>query len=461
MRAALRLSILLVAAPLLVTRASGAPTPSAPAQAPSDDTAAQLKQAEADYADGVRLLKEGKQEAGRAKLKKAFDVVVANLEEDTLPAALHADFASMLDKIRNSEGPEEDGEDVSDLDVPDSDLTAATATAAAKISAIAIDGDNPIARRFIQVYSKDRPKTVEEALARSGRYKAMISTALKEHGLPRELFYLVMAESEYKPNALSRSGAAGLWQFMPGTARKYGLEVSYWLDERYDPERATAAAVRYLADLYRWFGDWNLAIAAYNRGEGGLGRDMEFSRSVDFNRLAGRHALPDETHHYVPKFMACVLIGEHPERYGLHPKYEHADAFERVPLPRALDLGVAARCAGVSEDVVHRLNPGLRAWCTPQDRPGFELRIPKGTREAFLSNLARAEDWNPGPTMVRYKVRRGDTLGKIAALHHTTVRALLEVNKLRSPRLLRPGKTLLIRPGRPTAAHKKRRGKRD
>ncbi|MCX5788672.1 MAG: LysM peptidoglycan-binding domain-containing protein [Elusimicrobia bacterium] len=155
--------------------------------------------------------------------------------------------------------------------------------------------------------------------------------------------------------------------------------------------------------------------------------------------------------------MACVLIGEHPDRYGLRPKYESPKAFDVVPLPKVLDLGIAARCAGVAAEVIHQFNPGLRAWCTPKDRPGFELRIPKGARETFLANLEKVEDWNPGPTLVRYKVKRGDTLGRIAVQNHTTVRALLEINKLRSPRLLRPGMTLRIRPGRPKPSHGKRR----
>lgn len=459
----LRLTIcVLLLAPAAGARASDPPKP-APAESETDDAgqAAKLKQAEAYYDEGVRLLKDEKADEGRARLKKAFDVVIGELEEDSLPTALRSDFAGMLEKIRNWDGPPEDGEEASGLDVPDALLKTAGPAAAAKMPAMKVDGDNPITQKFISIYSKERPKTVEEALARSGRYKDMISAALKEHGLPQELFYLVMAESEYKPEALSHSGAAGLWQFMPGTARKYGLEVSYWLDERYVPEKATQAAVRYLSDLYQWFGDWNLALAAYNRGEGGIGRDLQYSRSVDFDGLAGRNALPDETHHYVPKFMACVLIGEHPGKYGLKPQYEASPEFDAVPIPKALDLGIAAKCAGVTEAVIRQLNPGLRAWCTPKDRPGFELRIPKGTKETFLAGLEKVEDWNPGPTLARYKVKRGDSLGKIAARNRTTVKALLETNKLRNPRMLKPGMTLLIRPGRETATHspKKRRKK--
>ncbi len=437
----------------------------APAAAEIDPQVADaLKKAEDSYAEGVAKMKAGKSDEGRAAFKRAFDAVTATIDDEDLPEALHADFANMLDKIRNWQSEDEDSEAPAEpaptgLDVADDALKAAPAPKKAddKMRELKVDGENPITQKFIEIYSKQRPRTVEEALARSGRYKNMIEAALEKHGLPKELFYLVMTESEYKADALSHSGAAGLWQFMPGTARKYGLEVSYWLDERYVPEKATEAAARYLADLYQWFGDWNLAIAAYNRGEGGIGRDMQYSHSPDFNSLAGRNALPTETHQYVPKFMACVMIGEHPGKYGLHPKYENPPAYDVVALPRALDLGVAAKCAQAAEAVIHALNPGIRAWCTPKDRPGFELRIPQGTKEDFAANLAKVSDWNPGPTMLRYKVKPGDSLGKIAARNHTSVRAILEINKLKNPRLLRPGMTLSIKPGRESAKKKPRR----
>jgi membrane-bound lytic murein transglycosylase D len=229
------------------------------------------------------------------------------------------------------------------------------------------------------------------------------------------------------------------------------------VDERLEPEKATRAAARYLADLCRWVGDWDFALAAYTRGEGGLGRDLQFSRSIDFSSLAGRDALPTETHFYVPKFEACALIGEEPEKYGLHPRYEAPQAYETVPLPRDLDLGVAARCAGATEAVLRALNPELRAWCTPKDRPGFLLRIPKGTKDAFVAALAKVQDWNPGPTLVRYRVRRGDSLGRIAKLHHTTVRGILATNKLHNARLIRPGMILLIKPGRASAVQSRHR----
>jgi membrane-bound lytic murein transglycosylase D len=468
MRTALRPSLIAAAAAalLLAPRPAGAfwfkhkprlkdAVAASTAAAPGEDPA--LTRAEAAYESGLKSFRAGDPAEGRADLTKAFALVVSRMDDATLPAALHADFSGMLEKIRgrdegdDADAPADPAEIPNGLDVPDAELSTAAALGEGPNrmrGEIVIDSTNAITQSFLKIYSRKRPRTVEEALARSGRYKPMISAALKKAGLPPELFYLVMTESEYKIDARSPSGAAGLWQFMPGTARKYGLKVTYWVDERYDPEKATRAAIHYLSDLYAWFGDWNLALAAYNRGEGGLGQDMKWSRSTDFDSLAERNALPQQTHHYVPKFMACVMIGEHPERFGLHPAYDAPDAYDEVPLPRPLDLTVAARCAGVKEEVIHRLNPALRAWATPAKTPGFILRVPKGAKDAFLAKLAEVKDWNPGPVLVRYRVRRGDYLGRIARLHRTTVRAIMELNGLRRARLLRPGMVLKIRPGR-------------
>jgi len=425
---------------------------------PEEALAAELKQADDFYRKGLDDFKAGKGDEGRSAMKTAFAILVDNVDEGSLPAALHAEFAAMTDKIRNWQATPPD-DSASGLDVPEDVLLragASASTAAVTMRGVRVDPDNPITQKYLAIYSKQRPKTINEALERSGRYRDMMLAALKDKGLPPELFYLVMTESEYKPNCISPSGAAGLWQFMPQTARKYGLEVSYWVDDRYDPEKATRAAVHYLSDLYQWFGDWELALAAYNRGEGGIGRDLQYSRSTDFDGLSGKKVLPSETHHYVPKFMACVLIGSNPEKYGLRPKYESPEPYDQVALPRDLDLGVAAKCAGTTVEVMHRLNPQLRAWCTPKGRPGFLLRIPKGTQDAFVAAIAKVEDWNPGPTMVRYRVQRGDSLGKIAKLYHTTVNGILETNKIRKPKLIRPGMTLVIKPGREQRRRKKR-----
>ena len=430
------------------------PAPAAREASPELDSelSAKLARAESLYQEGLALFKAGKNEKGRERLKQAFEAAVSLVDDDGLPDSLHAEFSSMLAKIADYDAGEDEAEG-SSLD----EEAVKAATAAVRMRGVKIDADNPLARALVEVYAKRKLKT-EAVLSRSGRYRESILAALKRNGLPRELFYLVMAESEYRFDAVSPAKAAGLWQFMPETARKYGLEVSYWVDERFLPEKATEAAARYLSDLYQWFGDWSLAIAAYNRGEGGLGREIKFSRSLDFESLSGRDALPSETRQYLPKFMACVLVGEQPEKYGLHPGYEAPEPYDEVALARDLDLGIAARCAQTTEDAIRRLNPQLRAWCTPKGRPGFALRIPKGSKEAFLASLAKVSDWNPGPSLLRYRVRRGDTVGKIALRHHTTARSVLQTNKIRDPKRLRPGAVLWIRPG-PSRPHKAARKK--
>ncbi|MFH2204304.1 MAG: transglycosylase SLT domain-containing protein [Elusimicrobiota bacterium] len=412
----------------------------------------QLRVAESQYEQGIKLFQEGKVRQARAAVKKAFALLTSSLEEDQLTIELKADFLSMLEKVRTWEAGETQTEYPSDLQVSAEVLEETPPAPAAPISSqqhtIEIDPENEITKKFIQLYTEKRPDSVREALERSGRYRAFIESELRQAGLPRELFYLVMTESEYKRNAVSRSGAAGLWQFMPFTARAYGLEVSYWVDERFDPEKATKAAIRHLSDLHQWFKDWHLALAAYNRGLNGIGRDLKFSNSADFGKLADRKVLPQETHNYVPKFMACVLIGEAPENYGIKPNYEEPEPYDIVELDRDLDLGIAAKCAGTTKEVIQRLNPHIRAWCTPRNRPGFPLRIPQGVKEEFLKKLAAVKDWNPGPELVRYKVRRGDYLGKIARSYRTTVKNIMQQNNIHNPRLLRPGMMLKIQPGK-------------
>ncbi|MDE2290864.1 MAG: transglycosylase SLT domain-containing protein [Elusimicrobia bacterium] len=413
-----------------------------------------LKRAEDEYGQALADFKAGDDERARAHVRSAFSELAETVAEDGLAEGLRPDFLSIAEKVRAFDGTDDPVDTPTDLDADPAQLASVSTASVPSVDghkngAIEIDPDNETVKRFLALYTEKpaRRKAVEEALSRSELYKPMMTAALRKARLPEELFWLVMAESEFKAKAVSRASAAGLWQFMPGTARHYGLEVSYWVDERFDPQKSTLAAVRYLRDLKDWFGTWPLALAAYNRGEGGVGRDLQFTRSTDFSQLAGRGALPAETQSYVPKFMACVLLGEHPERYGLHPAPAAPDPYDVARVDRDLDLGVAAKAAGTDEDTIKRLNPELRAWCTPKGR-SFDLRIPKGTHDRFLAALAKVRDWNPGPQLVLHKVRRGEYLGRIAKKYHTTVRVILRHNNIRNPRRLRPGMVLRIPPGR-------------
>lgn len=386
------------------------------------------------YEEGAAALERGDDRGGRELFGRSFAELAAAIEDARLAAELRADVAAIVAKIRSWDP------------APAGAVVPGVLDAAASAS-IVLDADNELTRKYIHLYTT-RKRSVEETLARSGRYRELIERELAKAGLPRELFYLVMTESEYKPSARSHSGAAGLWQFMPSTARNYGLEVSFWLDERYDPVKATGAAIRYLSDLHRWFGDWHLAMAAYNRGENGLGRDLIATRSMDFATTSRRGAMPNETRHYVPKFMACALIGMDPAKYGLAPRYEEPLAYDEVALERDLSLEVAAKAAGVGVEVIQGLNPQVRNWATPPNRPGFLIRVPKGSKESFTARLAEVADWNPGPSLVRYTIRKGDILGKIATRHRTTVTAIIALNDITDPRQLRPGEVLKLKPGR-------------
>ncbi|MBI5596784.1 MAG: transglycosylase SLT domain-containing protein [Elusimicrobia bacterium] len=437
----------------------------AAAQAPGDPNSvddaesgvlSQLKRAERSYGEALADFRSEREEEARAHLRRAFLELSDSLTDESLVNDARADFLAIVEKVRTFDGaaapPEE--ERPTGLDADPAALAAVSPAAPVvgrdERHAIRIDSDNETVQRYIALYTgkESRRRAVEEALGRAELYKPMMTAALRKAGLPEELFWLVMTESEFKMKAVSGAGAAGLWQFIPGSARNYGLEVSYWVDERFNPEKATQAALRYLKDLKVWVGDWHLALAAYNRGENGVGRDLQWTRSTDFAQLAGRGALPNETQAYVPKFMACVLIGEHPERYGLKPASEAPEPFDTVRVERDLDLSVAAKCAGTTEEVLRRLNPELRAWCTPKGRP-YSLKVPAGSRESFLAALAEVKDWNPGPQVVVHRVQRGEYLGKIAKRYRTTVRAIMNHNsQIKNARSLRPGMVLRIPPGK-------------
>lgn len=421
--------------------------------APSGEMTLALEKAQKFYDEALALFKEGKSRQGNSRLRKAFAELAYILAREEFYEDARSDFESIVDKLKAIENAKT-SESSSLLEVPEEELAVATATPAvmpkfAKMYTITVDPANALTQKFLGFYTSERRReVVAKALARSGRYREMILNELKNEGLPSELFYLVMVESEFNAKAYSRAGAAGLWQLMPATARKLGLKVNYWLDERFDPQKSTKAALRYLKELYHWFDDWHLALAAYNRGEHGIGRDLQYTRATDFTEVAAAQAPPMETRHFVPKFMACVLLGENPRDYGFYPRYETPEPYEEVAIDKPLDLKIAAQCAGANEETLRRLNPAVRAWCTPKGHPNFILRVPAGSRQSFLQNLAQVKDWNPRPDVLRYRVQRGDALSVIARRYKTTVAQIKQENNLSNTRFIRAGQVLRIRPGR-------------
>jgi membrane-bound lytic murein transglycosylase D len=288
---------------------------------------------------------------------------------------------------------------------------------------------------------------VARGLRRSGRYREMISRVLREEGLPQDLIYVAQAESAFEPLALSRARALGIWQFVAGSGRKYGLAHTWWVDERRDPEKSTRAAAHYLRDLYGMFGDWYLALAAYNTGEGNVAKAVERTGYADFWELHRRNALLKQTRNYVPIILALALIAKDPASHGIEVEAEEPLRCDVVKPGHALDLRLAAETIGENVETLKALNPQLLRPVTPAD-PDFELRLPQGTADQFLAGMAEipAENW---VRWRRHRVEEGESLAAIARRFGVTSSAIVEANGLDTSLPLEAGKSLFIPSNRP------------
>ena len=309
-----------------------------------------------------------------------------------------------------------------------------------KRSQVPIDA-HPKVLASIHFFQTRGRQTYVHWLKRMGRYQDLILAILRREGLPEELLYLAMIESGFKPHAVSRSGAVGLWQFMPSTGRLEGLKLTQWIDERRDPHKSTQAAARHLRSLYQQFGDWRLAAAAYNAGRGRTARAIEKAGSRDFWQLQ----LPRETMNYVPLFMAATLIAQDPSLYGFEPdEIDPPLAFEEVELSLPLRLATAASCMGISQQTLKALNPELlRIITPPRKEGGYRLKVPPGKVQAFHQGYARLPDSEKG-SWVRYQVEARDSIWKIARRFGVDHQLIIAANKLSNPNRIRLGQELYI-----------------
>jgi len=302
--------------------------------------------------------------------------------------------------------------------------------------------DNPRVSYFINYFSKRQRQTFATALARSGKYFSMMAKVLRNEGLPEDFVYLALVESYFSPQAASRAGGLGLWQFVPVTARRYGLKINTWIDERRDPIKSTHAAAAYLKDLHQAFDRWYLATAAYNAGQGAIEKIVQSSPPKDFASLIAKSKLNEETRNFVPKFVAAALIAANPQKYGFEPVVEDAQAeYEEVAVEGNLQLASLAEMAGTDIDTLRELNPALHRSQTP---PGesYRLRVPAGQAATF--ELAYRPSREIGETrIVTHEVKRGETLFSIARRYGQQVRALMELNGLTDSRL-RIGQKLTV-----------------
>jgi membrane-bound lytic murein transglycosylase D len=314
---------------------------------------------------------------------------------------------------------------------------------------------NDVVASYLNFFQTPRGRAiVETGLRRKGKYDDMIARVLREEGVPQDLIYLAQAESAFQPLALSRAGARGIWQFVQWRGNEYGLKRTWWVDERMDPEKATRAAAQHLRDLYGLFGDWYLAIAAYNCGPGNVQKGVERTGYADFWELYKRNVLPRETKNYVPIILALTLIAKDAAHYGISVDPEREVGTDVVKPGRAIDLRLVAETIDVDVATLRTLNPSLLRMATPDD-PGFVLHLPKGTSETFSAEIADipADKW---VSWRRHRVESGETLTSIAKKYRVTPGAIAAANDLEAGAGLESGEKLIIPAARPVEETKSR-----
>ena len=327
-----------------------------------------------------------------------------------------------------------------------------------------LEVEHPRVQDLVVEYQTRRRLSIERALERGSRYVPRMKETLREEGVPVEFAYGVpIVESGYSVSATSRAGAVGPWQFIRATGKRYGLRIDGYVDERRDPEKATRAAARYLRDLYDRFGDWHLALAAYNTGEGNIERAKR-NGCEDFWEMRERGLLHSETSEYVPKVIAAMEVVRTADDNDIHVPTGTTEPFEIVDIMRPISLKAVAQLCGSDVDTLQDLNPALKRGIVPPN--GYAVRLPVGTREQF--EIALASYRGPAPVLRAerprgrvaasarartHHVRRGETLSRIARRYGVSLRTLMRANGLRKARSLKAGQRLQI----PTSPPKRKR----
>jgi len=283
-------------------------------------------------------------------------------------------------------------------------------------------------------------------LERSSRYLDAMKGILRDNSVPEELVFLPFVESGFSTQAFSRARAAGPWQFIEGTARRYGLTVDWWRDERKDPLKSTRAAATYLGDLYRMFGSWNLALAAYNAGEGKISKALRRSDADDYWDLLHTSHIRRETKEYVPRYIAATMIASEPERFGFSDLAYHEPLdYDEVVLHGPVDLDVIARCAETDTAEIRELNPELRRWSTPPNLTSYTIRIPADSREIFIGNLKRIPS-NARFSYDTYKVKKKENLQTVAKKLRVPVTTLCALNGMGGVEPVSAGEVIKVPP---------------
>jgi len=290
--------------------------------------------------------------------------------------------------------------------------------------------DHKTIRGAVNLFSTDLRGDIQTYLTRSAKYRKQIEKALADQNLPRGLAYLPVIESGYATTLTSRSGAHGIWQFMPDTAREYGLRVDWWVDERADPERSTTAAAAYLKDLYRQFNDWPLVLAAYNAGPGRIRRALKDTGAKSFWELLDLSAVPKETRGYVPTFFATITIASDPSAFGFRLANAIDPDDKRVEVEGPLSLKTVAEAARVDEAALRELNPAFRRGLVPPGRT--VVHVPSKAAELLAARAATLKNEDENIAVCSFVLRSGDSIKRLARAIGTTPETLLAMNNLRS-----------------------------
>jgi membrane-bound lytic murein transglycosylase D len=301
---------------------------------------------------------------------------------------------------------------------------------------------NPI-EKFIRYFQNGGRKKFELYLSRSGKYVGMMQKILVRYGLPEDLVYVALIESGFSPKAYSVAKAAGPWQFISETGRRYGLRIDWWADERRDAEKSTHAAASYLRDLYGMFESWPLAAAAYNAGEGKIQRAVTRYKSDDFSELIRHGYLKQETKDYVPKMLAALTIAKDPGKYGFGDvSYQAPLDLRTVTVPGGTDLAAVARLIEVPVESIRDWNPELRRFCTPPNRERYDLRLSVDAARLAEERMDEIRV-QAKITFLQHNVRRGETLQALADRYKTTVPVLKELNGLKRESLKRTARLVI------------------
>jgi membrane-bound lytic murein transglycosylase D len=428
----------------------------------SDPIADLIAQAEMQYQAGLANYKAGNSDAAKQNFDDAFNTLLDSNLDIRSDGRLQQEFDRMVEGVDRLDlgGTPQDADAQKSEPAPIDETNGITPSADASVKAKAqaeiknTHSDLPLMMTdqvagYISYFSNRGRGVFERAFARSGRYREMMLPILKEEGVPQDLIYLAQAESGFHPLAVSRVGARGIWQFMGSRARGYGLSHNMWVDDRQDPVKSTWAAAKHLKDLYNQFGDWYLAMAAYNSGPGTVQAAVKRTGYADFWELYRRNVLPKETRNYVPIILAVTIMAKNPTQYGLDDvNMDDATSYDTVTLSYPVDLRLVAQCVDATTSEIQDLNPSLLRLSTPREGK-YELHLPKGTTDQYQTAIAAI------PQDMRlwwryHKLEPGETLTSLSRTYRMPVKSIAEANHLDPDDTLQANAKLVIpiAPGR-------------